>query len=239
MIKRNTFSKQNLRLRHFGVSFSGDMIASILLAVPGFFFIWMLITYVEHLISLRKYPKGPFPLPLVGNLLMLSKTPYLDFIEIGKRYGDVFSLSLGMTRIVIINSYTNIKEALITRGTDFAGRPTDSIVNRIPSNNFTSVISFDYSKSFVFVRKLAFKSLHLYGAGMKNIEDIVIEEVEKMCSILTKEAGKPVPIRHHLGNSLVNTICHLCFSKKYDSHDPEFQQILESMRMIIQGLAPG
>ena len=72
------------------------MLASILLAIPGFLLLWVLITYVEHLISLRRYPKGPFPLPLVGNLFMLSKKTYLDFIELGKQYGDVFSISLGM-----------------------------------------------------------------------------------------------------------------------------------------------
>ena len=105
-----------------------------------------------------------------------------------------------MSRIVVINSYNNTKEALITRGTDFAGRATDSIVGRIPSNNFTSLTSFDYSKSFVFVRKLTFKSLHLYGTEMKDIEEIVIEEVEKMCSILAKEIGKPVPIRQYIGS---------------------------------------
>ena len=55
---------------------------------------------MEHLISLRKYPKGPFPLPLIGNLSSLSEKPYLDFIELGKVYGDVFSVSFGeLTKI--------------------------------------------------------------------------------------------------------------------------------------------
>ena len=71
------------------------MIATILLAIPGLVLLWVLITYVEHLISLRKYPKGPFPLPLIGNIKLLTKKPYLDFIELGKRYGDVFSFSFG------------------------------------------------------------------------------------------------------------------------------------------------
>ena len=71
------------------------MISTILLAIPGLVLVWILVTYVEHLISLRKFPKGPFPLPLVGNLLMLSEKPYLDLIEMSKKYGDVFSISFG------------------------------------------------------------------------------------------------------------------------------------------------
>ena len=65
---------------------------TLLLAIPGLVLLWILVTYMEHLISLRKYP---FPLPLVGNALMLSEKPFLDFIEMSKKYGDVFSLSLG------------------------------------------------------------------------------------------------------------------------------------------------
>ena len=67
----------------------------ILLAVPIIFLLWVLITYVEHLISLRKYPKGPFPFPLIGNLNLLSKDIHLNFLEIGEKYGDVFSVSIG------------------------------------------------------------------------------------------------------------------------------------------------
>ena len=71
------------------------MLGIVLLAIPGLVLLWMLITYVEHLITLRKYPPGPFPLPLIGNLLLLSKDPHLDFIELGKKYGDIFSISFG------------------------------------------------------------------------------------------------------------------------------------------------
>ena len=79
------------------------MIAEILLAIPGLVLLWILVTYVEHLISLRKYPKGPFPLPLVGNLLSLSEKPFLDFIEMSKRYGDVFSISFGKNYLYLWN----------------------------------------------------------------------------------------------------------------------------------------
>ena len=105
-----------------------------------------------------------------------------------------------MDRVVIINSYKEIKEALIAKGTDFAGRPTTSIIAGIASRGFQGLSHSDYSKQWAFLRKLAYKSLHLYGSGMKNIEEIVVEEVEKMCSILSEESGKPIKISRFLGN---------------------------------------
>ncbi|XP_066928073.1 steroid 17-alpha-hydroxylase/17,20 lyase-like [Clytia hemisphaerica] len=215
------------------------MIATILLAIPGFVLLWAFINYVEHLISLRKYPKGPFPLPLVGNVLLLSKRPYMDFIELGKTYGDVFSFSFGMNRAVILNKYDVIKEALMARGTDFAGRPSTDIPSKITSRNFTSLGHCDYSKSWAFLRKVSYKSLHIYGSGMKRLEDLITEEVDKMCSTLSRDLGKPILIDSYIGNSLINTICHMCFSKTYDFDDPEFAHIMGFFKMINDGSLPG
>ena len=67
----------------------------IFLAIPGLILFWILVTYLEHLISLKNYPKGPFPLPLIGNLKLLSEEPWIDFIKLSKIYGDVFSFSFG------------------------------------------------------------------------------------------------------------------------------------------------
>uniref|UniRef100_A0A7M6DPE8 Uncharacterized protein n=1 Tax=Clytia hemisphaerica TaxID=252671 RepID=A0A7M6DPE8_9CNID len=215
-----------------------DMIASILLAIPVLVLLWMFITYAVHLISLRKYPKGPFPLPLLGNILSLSERPYLDFIELAKVYGDVFSISFGMERAVILNSYDVIKEALMTRGTDFAGRPTTDIPNKIISRNFTNIAHRDYSKTWAFLRKVAYKSLHVYGSGMKRLEDLITEEVDKMCSVLSRDVGKPVLIDYYIENSLINTMCHMCYSKTYDFDDPEFVHIMGYIKMSNEGLTP-
>ena len=104
-----------------------------------------------------------------------------------------------MKRVVILNSYESIKEALVQRSTDFAGRPHDSIPMKIVTYNNKALGIMDYNKKFVFMRKLAYKSLHLYGSGMANIEEIMVEEIEKMCSMLSKEVDKPIFIHQHLG----------------------------------------
>uniref|UniRef100_A0A7M5V0H3 Uncharacterized protein n=1 Tax=Clytia hemisphaerica TaxID=252671 RepID=A0A7M5V0H3_9CNID len=210
------------------------MFIYILLAIPSLFLLWVLITYVEHLINSRKYPKGPFPLPLIGNLNLLSKDLHLNFLEIGKTYGDVFSISIGMKRYVIVNSYENVKEGLITKGHEMAGRsPRLSLL--VATKGRRTFGAMDYSKSWAFIRKLAYKSLHLYGSGMTNIEDIVTDDVDKLCSIISDELDKPVPIQPYLGNTLINTICRRCFSTNYEIDDPEFRHILEFTANIGKG----
>lgn len=71
-------------------------------------------------------PPGPTPLPIFGNLLSLRKyteCPYEGFSELKEKYGPVYSLKLGSSPAVIVNTYDTIKEVLITKANSFDGRP--------------------------------------------------------------------------------------------------------------------
>ena len=91
----------------------------IISAVPIIFLLWVLITYVEHLISLRKYPKGPFPLPLIGNLNLIGgQKIHINLWELSKKYGNVYSISMGKfckaTSIIFTSIILKLKVNLLT-----------------------------------------------------------------------------------------------------------------------------
>lgn len=70
-------------------------------------------------------PPGPIPWPILGNLAMLGqyKVPFEGFSAISKIYGDVYSLTLGTTRCVVVNNLEIMKEVLNQNGKYFGGRP--------------------------------------------------------------------------------------------------------------------
>ncbi|KAI8497864.1 hypothetical protein Bbelb_245160 [Branchiostoma belcheri] len=69
-------------------------------------------------------PPGPWALPGLGNVLqMFTKAPYLTWTELGRTYGPVIYLRLGSQRIVVLNSYAAVHEALVRKGEDFSSRP--------------------------------------------------------------------------------------------------------------------
>ena len=103
-----------------------------------------------------------------------------------------------MKRFVVVNSYENVKEGLITKGHEMAGRSPRKSAS-VANKGLMTFGGMDYSKSWAYMRKLAYKSLHLYGSGMTNIEDIVSEDMDRMCSIISGELGKPVAIQQYLG----------------------------------------
>ncbi|KAL1429916.1 hypothetical protein MTO96_015416 [Rhipicephalus appendiculatus] len=71
-----------------------------------------------------KYPKGPLPLPLFGNLLMLRnvKNIHAKAAELSEVYGDFFTLWMAHRPMVFLNSYAVIREALVERRHEFSGR---------------------------------------------------------------------------------------------------------------------
>jgi cytochrome P450 family 307 subfamily A len=70
-------------------------------------------------------PPGPIPWPVIGNLALLGKyaVPFEGFSALSKIYGDVYSLTLGTTRCVVVNNLDIIKEVLNQNGKYFGGRP--------------------------------------------------------------------------------------------------------------------
>ena len=80
------------------------MILDVLYTVAILVLLYLTIKYVMVLMELHKYPPGPFPLPLIGNLHLIGKQPEKSFKKLSMKYGDVMSLSFGSQRVVVINS---------------------------------------------------------------------------------------------------------------------------------------
>ncbi len=70
-------------------------------------------------------PPGPFSLPIVGTLPWLGQDLRKPLEKMKRKYGDIFIIYLGSTRVVMLNSYEIIKEAFVKHGNSFTGRPQD------------------------------------------------------------------------------------------------------------------
>ena len=86
---------------------------------------------MEHLSKLINFPKGPFRLPIIGNLHLLSKKLHEDLKQITDVYGDVFSLSFGMKTTFIVSYAEKAKAALVTKGPQFGGKPQDICTTKL------------------------------------------------------------------------------------------------------------
>ena len=172
------------------------MIIEIILALILPPVVYFLIEYIIHIMKIKDYPPGPFPLPVIGNLHLLKDESYSVLAKI---YGNVFSISLGMNRFVIINTIEPAREALITKGNIFAGRPKLVPSNEMGSRGYKGMVFTDYGPTWKRVRKLAHSSLKMYGEGMTKLEALFIRSSEDMHLRIKKQTGKPVNFSLEIG----------------------------------------
>ncbi|KAM4629449.1 cytochrome P450 2J2-like isoform 2-T2 [Polymixia lowei] len=70
------------------------------------------------------YPPGPRTLPFLGNIFTLDfNRTHENLTELAEKYGDVYSLRMGQTWMVVLNGFTILKDALVTKGDALADRP--------------------------------------------------------------------------------------------------------------------
>ena len=82
----------------------------------------------------RNIPPGPTGWPLLGYLLnlILAGDEYKNLTRLAKTYGPVFSMNLGGTLVVVVNSFASIKEALGHPNT--AARPPTSFYRKMTND---------------------------------------------------------------------------------------------------------
>ena len=66
-------------------------------------------------------PPGPWGVPLLGNLLQLTKKPHRKLAEYRKQYGDVYQIRMGSRPAVILNGFDTVRRACVKQADDFAG----------------------------------------------------------------------------------------------------------------------
>uniref|UniRef100_A0A8C3YMV0 Cytochrome P450 family 2 subfamily D member 6/pseudo n=1 Tax=Catagonus wagneri TaxID=51154 RepID=A0A8C3YMV0_9CETA len=101
---------------------NGDSLGTLALAMV----IFLLLVDLMHRRSrwAKRYPPGPMPLPVLGNLLQVDfQDPVLSFSQLRRRFGDVFSLQQFWSPLVVINGSAAVREALVHHSHDTSDRP--------------------------------------------------------------------------------------------------------------------
>ena len=72
------------------------------------------------------WPPGPKTWPLIGNadLFWNNDQLYLNFVELAKKYGEIFHLRFGQRHMVVLLGQEVIREAFVEKGEYFSNRPT-------------------------------------------------------------------------------------------------------------------
>ena len=112
---------------------------------------------------------GPSGLPVVGNALQLDIVkPHFTLTEMANRHGPIFKMKLVTDHWVVINNYDLAREACITKGQDFSGRPVSYRFSECMKDG--QYIFDDLKGNCLIQRTLMAKAVTLSGVSSKQIE---------------------------------------------------------------------
>ncbi|CAN8011944.1 unnamed protein product [Ixodes pacificus] len=174
--------------------------------------------------KVSKYPKGPFPLPLVGNLLSLrGETPlHLKAEQWHRKYGDPFTMWMGEKPMVMLNSYQVLKEAFIDKGQEFAGRfPTK--IGALQTRSNPGILFEDYNPSFKALKKVALTAVRKYALS-DSVETLCVEVVDAYVDSLRK-GPNTVDSKDPFMFIIFNIVGTSVFGTKFDKESPELVRL--------------
>ena len=181
---------------------------------------------VNHFTANRNLPPGPFPLPIIGNAHKLaSDSRHLDLMKLEKQYGKVLRLYLGSQLVVVVSGGNALKEVLVTKSAEFAGRP--SLYTTHIFSKGRAIILADYSPEWRLRRKVASSALKTYSDSKLKRGTVINDEFDLLLKRVRSRNGQPHDITKEIRLAVMNVICVLVFGSRYELDDPEFTKFLQ------------
>ncbi|XDV17855.1 hypothetical protein PO909_023658 [Leuciscus waleckii] len=186
----------------------------------------------------KNFPPGPTPVPFFGNLLQFDRiNPLKDFdkhdsnfVQFAQHYGSIYALNIGRQPAVVLTGQKIIREALITKAAEFAGRPENMMVSHVTRNK--GVIMADYGDSWREHRRFALTTLRNFGLGKRSMEQRILEEVKYICAQLEESAGKSIDPQHLYHRAASNIIASIIFGSRFNYQDEYFQTLITTMEKL-------
>ncbi|CAD5124689.1 DgyrCDS12954 [Dimorphilus gyrociliatus] len=170
--------------------------------------------------KISKEIPGPAGWPIVGNYFDNRDAEFHNRIDQwAKQFQGIFQVNLLSKKHIVVTSLKGLQECLLEKSTDYAGR----------SETFRLSLSYDLPNDLIFTsfspewnarKKLAMKSMKMYGEGLEDLERVTDQVLDDFFKNIDEKQGQPWVINEDIINCFVNIIFTLALGKRLPWNDP-------------------
>ncbi|KAD3069185.1 hypothetical protein R6Q59_016839 [Mikania micrantha] len=168
-----------------------------------------------------RLPPGPFPFPIIGNLLHLSDKPNQSLATLAKRYGPLMTLKLGSKTTVVVSSPDIAKDFFQTHDHAFSSRSVPDS-GRVVNHNKYSMVWLPVGDQWKRLRRISKERIfseHCLDASellRRKKVDQLIDHVNHCCT-----SEKAVNIGEIAFTTSLNVLSNLMFSMDMAQYESE------------------
>ncbi|GMR37877.1 hypothetical protein PMAYCL1PPCAC_08072, partial [Pristionchus mayeri] len=184
----------------------------------------------------RRYPPGPTPLPLIGNMhtILLEYPGFAPLSRWKAKFGKIFTYWFGTKPIVAVVDYETMHEMFVLDGDTYADRATLAKSVEWYRGGLLGIIDSsgpDWREQ----RRFALHTLRDLGLGKQAMQERILGEMTALLDVLESECNSTVsvsPIKH-FEQSVASVINLVVFGYRFDEHA---QHELHRQRQLQQDL---
>ncbi|XP_035736403.1 cytochrome P450 18a1-like [Vespa mandarinia] len=186
----------------------------------------LIVRCIQWLRYIRTLPPGPWGVPVFGYLPFLKGDVHLQYGELAKKYGSMFSARLGTQLVVVLSDYRVIRDTF--RREEFSGRPHTEFINILGGYGVINTEGAMWKDQRRFLHeKLRSFGMTYMGAGKKIMESRIMREVDTFIQGLLSRQGAPTDVSPSLGMSISNVICSIIMGVRFHHGDSRFKRFMD------------
>ncbi|XP_065938595.1 cytochrome P450 2D20-like isoform X1 [Magallana gigas] len=196
-------------------------------------FITLLVFFIYFLERrrLQKLPPGPLGLPILGVLPRFDFRDIETYRRLRRQYGDIYSLNLGLQKVVVVCGYEMRREVFVVNGDATSDRPQNYLMKELSENAGVVATSGPVWRE---LRNFCLRTLRDLGYNKRFIDNRVQEEIPYVLDEIEHCIGQPFDIKPLIQMSISNIVCSIVYGKRYDYQDPEFRKLIANMSTVFE-----
>ncbi len=192
--------------------------------------VWILWRYVNR--DRLGFLPGPKGIPVFGNTFQIDGLKArLSFHQWAKQYGGVYRLRVPAGDMVVVSDYKHIRECLVNKGGDFAGRVVMFRGRYLELND--SVLAMEPNDRWRHIRKLSHRYMKQFGDGMSRLEEILLQNADYMLEELESNVGRPIDTLDLLKMTALRSVTVLLLGRALEKEDRLLSNLLKYEKDIM------